>query len=69
MVRLEGNSQGYSFSSASFCPCAGMHRSHHCRAENMIVEINAVFGEQNVPVCLACDPLCHNLTLWLSLVN
>lgn len=68
-VRVERNSQGYSFSSAGFCPCAGMRRSHRCRAENMTVEIDAVFWEQNVPVCLACDPLCHSLTLWLSLVN
>lgn len=35
----------------------------------MTMEIDAVFGEQNVPMCLPCDPLCHNLTPWLSLVN
>lgn len=35
----------------------------------MAMEIDAVFGEQNVPMCLSWDPLCHNLTPWLSLDN
>lgn len=69
VVGVERNSQSCSFPSAGFCPCAKVCHSHHHRAENMTMEINAVFGEQNVPMCLACDPLCHNLTLRLSLVN
>lgn len=43
LVRVERNSQGDSFSSAGFCPRAGRRRSHHCRAENMTVEMDAVF--------------------------
>lgn len=69
MVRVERSSQSRSFSSAGFCPCAEVCHRHHRRAENTTMEISAVFGEQNVPMCLACDPLCHYLTLWLSLVN
>lgn len=69
MVRGERNSQSCSFPSAGCCPWAEVCQRYHCRAENMTMEIDAVFGEQNVPMCLACDPLCHNLTLWLSLVN
>lgn len=60
MVRVARKTKGTDFHVLA-SPRGRMHCSQHCRAANMTVETYAVFWEQNVPVCLARDPSCHDL--------